>query len=365
MRIWRREAVGALLMFCGFTAIHASEGSVQSVVLVTLDGLRTQELFGGLDIEVLKSSLKKDARVEDTVGYARYWASTPEERRLRLMPFFWGTLMKQFGFVYGNAALGSRVKVSNRHRFSYPGYSEILTGEAHDDVINSNDSRRNPYPSVLEFVKNKLGLSINEVAAFASWETINWIAQSHHGSVFINAGYDGYAHPQSLGADISRQQFETLTAWGNERFDFYTFRLAMVHLESYKPRFLYVSFGETDEWAHEKRYGLLLESLHQADERLRELWNYLQHDEHYRGNTLLLITTDHGRGNGPSDWHTHGADIEGAQNIWIALANPKSSKRGEQKEPPVLFQNQIATTLCRFLGLDFSEQNSHAGSPIE
>ena len=104
--------MGVLLMFCGFIAIHASEGSVQSVVLVTLDGLRTQELFGGLDMEVLKSSLKKDAKVEDTVSYARYWASTPEERRLRLMPFFWGTLMKQFGFVYGNAALGSRVKVS-------------------------------------------------------------------------------------------------------------------------------------------------------------------------------------------------------------------------------------------------------------
>src|SRR5262245_21355149 len=129
-------------MCCGFTAIHASDRPVQSVVLVTLDGVRTQEVFGGLDIEVLKSSLKKDARVEDTVSYARYWASTPAERRLRLMPFFWGTLMKEFGSVYGNAALGSRAMVSNRHRFSYPGYSEILTGEAHDDVINSNDSRR-------------------------------------------------------------------------------------------------------------------------------------------------------------------------------------------------------------------------------
>ena len=37
-------------------------------------------------------------------------------------------------------------------RFSYPGYSEILTGAAHDEVIDSNDNKRYPFLTVLEFL---------------------------------------------------------------------------------------------------------------------------------------------------------------------------------------------------------------------
>ena len=83
--------------------------------------------------------------------------------------------MTEHGSIAGNRARGSAVRVTNRHRFSYPGYAEILVGEAHDDVIDSNDKRRNPYPTVLEFLKGKLGLDKRQVAAFASWDTFDWI----------------------------------------------------------------------------------------------------------------------------------------------------------------------------------------------
>ena len=65
--------------------------------------------------------------------YKRYWAPTPEERRVRLMPFFWGTLMRDHGSIAGNPARASRVRLTNDHAFSYPGYSEMLTGRAHDE----------------------------------------------------------------------------------------------------------------------------------------------------------------------------------------------------------------------------------------
>ena len=54
------------------------------------------------------------------------------------MPFFWGTLARQ-GVVLGNVTKGSSVQVTNAYRVSYPGYSEILTGRAQDDVIRGND----------------------------------------------------------------------------------------------------------------------------------------------------------------------------------------------------------------------------------
>ena len=134
----------ALLLAGNTYAQHKTE----NLILITLDGARTQEVFGGLDVEILKA-VTKEGLIEDTPLYQRYWAATPEGRREKLMPFFWGTLMKQHGSIAGNRKLGSTVEVTNHHRFSYPGYSEILSGQAHDEIVNSNDKKRNTFLTVL------------------------------------------------------------------------------------------------------------------------------------------------------------------------------------------------------------------------
>ena len=94
--------------------------------------------------------------MEDLPIYRRFWAESPQARREKLMPFFWKTLMAEHGSIAGNPALGSSVRLTNRHRFSYPGYSEILLGEAHDDEIKSNDPIRNPHTTVLEAMRERL-----------------------------------------------------------------------------------------------------------------------------------------------------------------------------------------------------------------
>ena len=42
------------------------------VVLVTLDGVRVQEIFGGLDADVLASTLAKDKHLHQTRSYQRF-----------------------------------------------------------------------------------------------------------------------------------------------------------------------------------------------------------------------------------------------------------------------------------------------------
>jgi hypothetical protein len=119
-------------------APHASQAAPpgDSVVLITIDGARTEEIFGGLDLDVLKSTLKEGQKVEESPAYRRFWGATPEERRRKLMPFFWSLVTEQ-GSIAGDRRLGSAVSLGNTHRFSYPGYAEILLGEPHDDVIRS------------------------------------------------------------------------------------------------------------------------------------------------------------------------------------------------------------------------------------
>jgi Type I phosphodiesterase / nucleotide pyrophosphatase len=339
-------------------------GRVDNVILITLDGARTQEIFGGLDLAVLRSTLRPDAKVEETRSYQRFWAATPEARRARLMPFFWETLMARYGSIAGDRAHGSSVRVTNRHWFSYPGYAEILTGQAHDDVIASNDMRRNPYPTVLEFFKRKLKLDAAQVAAFASWDTFDWIVEHEPGAITSNAGFEAYDNGDGAVETLNRLQLETLTPWDGARFDAYTFRLAMAHLITKRPRVLYVAFDETDDWAHDGRYDRVLDALNHVDGYLSELWSALQAQTAYRDRTAILITVDHGRGDTPADWRDHGAKTPGSENIWIAFIGPEWPRRSEWEKGEPLYQNQVAATLAQALGLDYAEQNPTAGRPI-
>ena len=79
---------------------------------------------------------------------------------------------------------GSRIRATRRSSL----------GAAHDDVIKSNDPIRNPYPTVLEFLKAQAGLSTQQVAAFASWDVFNAIVEHTEGALTVNAGFEAFEH---------------------------------------------------------------------------------------------------------------------------------------------------------------------------
>jgi len=352
--------------FLALSCVAVAQNKTENVILITLDGARTQEIFGGLDLDILKEKTRR-GRVEDTALYKKYWADTPEARREKLMPFFWGTLMKQRGSIAGNRSLNSAVMTTNKMWFSYPGYSEILTGQAHDDVVNSNDRKRNPNTSVLEFLKRKLKLDKNQVALFGSWDVFNWIGEHEEGAITINAGHEPYDPPGLDDPEIrvlSKLQNEKLSPWDSVRFDYFTVRFATAHLKAYRPRVLHIALGETDDWAHGGDYAHVLDSLHHNDQQFKELWEYLQSSPRYKGKTTIIFTADHGRGKTPKDWTDHGEKVPEAQYIWMAFVSPDIPLRGEWKNAETIYQNQVAATLCRLLNFDYSENNPQAGKPI-
>lgn len=336
-----------------------------AVVLITLDGARVEEMFGGLDTTVLTSTLSKGARLEDRAIYKRFGAATPEERREKLMPFFWRTLMREHGSIAGNPARASRVHLTNRHWFSYPGYSEILLGRAHDDIIKSNDPVRNPYPTVLEFLKMKAQLSREQVAVFASWRVFNAIAERTEGALTVNAGFEAFESPNPEIRLQSALQFETPTPWDSVRHDAYTFRFAMDHLVRHRPRVLYLALGETDDWAHDGRYDRVLETYARTDKYLEQLWTWLQSQPDYRGRTSVLVTTDHGRGPAPPEWRSHGKDVSGAGETWMAFVSPAMARRGEWRDHRPLTASQAAATLIHWMGFDWREFDAAAGPPVQ
>lgn len=364
LRLTAAIAVVVCVLCAAASHVLDAQAPRPAIVLVTLDGARTEEIFGGLDTDVFKSTLRENQTLEEQPAYVRFWAETPEARRQKLMPFFWGTLMRDHGSVAGNRRLGSIVTLTNAHRFSYPGYSEILLGEAHDDIIKSNDPIRNPYATVLEVVQERLSLTKAQVAAFTSWNVFNAIVEHREGAITVNAGYEAFETPHAPTAGLSRLQFETPTPWNSVRHDLYTFRFAMDHVTRERPRMLYLALGETDDWAHDGRYDRVLETYARTDAYLRELWTWLQSDPEYRGRTHLVISTDHGRGHTPADWRSHGAKVDGAQDVWIAIASPSFAKRGEWRDHPALHTSQIAATLAGWMGVDWRALRPAAGVPI-
>lgn len=367
----------SFVLCCAFAILVPFDGRVAArqpsqppddgdrLVLITLDGARTQEVFGGLDLAILRSTLKEGQTIEADPTYRRFWAATPEERRRKLMPFFWGTWLSSHGSIAGHRALGSVVSLTNRHWFSYPGYSEILVGEAHDDLIKSNDPIRNPNVTVLEVLRERLALPRDRVATFASWGVFNFIAEQTAGATLIDAGPDEPLPSDPRFKELALLQRETLPPWSDVRSDIFTFRFAMRHFETARPRVVYLAFDETDDWAHDGRYDRLLDAYARTDRYLEDLWTWLQAQPDYRGRTHLVITTDHGRGRGPADWRDHGANIAGADEVWMAFVSPRMTKRGEWRQHAPLTTSQIAATLARWVGVDYRAVKPGAGAPIE
>jgi hypothetical protein len=217
-----------------------------------------------MDLEILRSTLRPEQQVQASPVYRRFWAETPEMRREKLLPFFWTTLMARHGSVAGNRSAGSSVRLSNRHRFSYPGYAEILLGETHDDTIKSNDPVRNPFSTVLEVLRDHLGVQAVKVATIASWGHFNAIVEHTEGATFVNAGQERFDGDGAYDV-LNALQDETSTPWSDMRYDSFTFRIAMAHLASRRPRILYLALGETDDWAHDGRYDRVLEAYARTD----------------------------------------------------------------------------------------------------
>jgi len=124
-----------------------------NLIIVVLDGFRWKELYRGADSRILNNS----RFVTDTAMKETFWDPSVAERRKLLMPFLWSTVVRE-GQLYGNRSLKSRVNCANQHRFSYPGYSELLVGFI-EPKVRSNDKIKNPNYTVLEFIARYPGFA--------------------------------------------------------------------------------------------------------------------------------------------------------------------------------------------------------------
>ena len=354
---------------------QAQSPSADNILLVTLDGLRWQEVFRGLDPNLAASEDYNQLGRQLTELFG---ANTNATSAQRLLPFLHDVVFVE-GSVIGNRDAGSCARVTNPWYFSYPGYSEILTGTV-DRSIDTNEAKPNPNVSFLEWLNQRADFA-GKVAAFTSWDVFPSILNVERSGLPVHVGIP--ASPRGeLVTVLAELQADLPVLWPTVRFDAFTHRYALEYLRSERPRVLYISYGETDDFAHEGRYEQVLLAANRSDRFLRELWDFVQNDPQYRNNTVLFITVDHGRGEEPLEtWQHHASKeslggymqslaqyeegIVGSDAVWMAALGPGIAAKGSLATTDCAGSNQIAATLLQLLGQDYRDFDPEAGAPLK
>ena len=346
----------AVLLFS--LSLAAQKPSPRNIFIITTDGFRWQEVFNGADPQLLTDI----AYVKDTgLMCQQYGGATTEERRKKLLPFFWSVIAEK-GTLSGNRSYGNEVNVANLYKISYPGYNEILTGFA-DRRFIPNLTIPNRNTNILEYL-NQTANYAGKVAAFSSWNVMPYILNKQRSGIPVNSGYEEMEeNDDSLRILINEVQ-RAVPHKGNTRQDLLTYASARNYIEQQHPRVVFLGLGETDEFAHKGQYDSYLQKAHQADQLIADLWYYVQTDPFYKNNTTFIITTDHGRGSKTSRWSQHGFWVKGSGEVWMAMIGPGIQPDGERKDKNRLFQKQIASTVSVLLNEKFWADDHVVAAPI-
>jgi hypothetical protein len=358
MRVMRfvRLLFAAGLGCVACSCVHAAAPAAPNVVVVTIDGFRWQEVFGGADREYFK----KSSDGKPTAAEQRFWRDDVNARREALLPFFWRTIAKE-GAIFGDPSHASVVHLTNGLWFSYPGYNEMLTGAA-DPRVDSNKKVPNPNVSVLEWLNGRPGFE-GRVYAVGDWDVLPFILNVDRSKLPVGSSVQTVPGPlNDREREIDDLAGDLPAYWDGVVFDAPVMQAALEALRSRQPRVLYVMLGETDEWAHGGRYDMYLDAAFRSDRFIGRLWQTLQSLPAYRGRTTLLVTTDHGRGATTKDWTDHGRDVPAAERTWMAAMGP--SVAPGVREGVTITTSQLAATIAAVVGEDYRAAFPKAAEPL-
>ncbi len=329
-------ALAALLATLSAAPTRAQEPP-PSLILVTIDGYRWEELFRGADPTL----------VVDPAYRARY-VDVPDRARA-LTPFLLS--LAQDGALIGNRDANSCARVANDFWFSYPGYAEMLAGRPNPRV-RYNAAVPNDDVTVLERLARRPEFQ-GQVSVFAEWETMRAILNEERNGlpVFTPPDIEAPHDPQIIPAA----------------------RAALAD----PPRVLYVALGDTDNRAHEGEYEGYLAAASDADNFLREIWEAYQTNPRTAGRTTMIVTADHGRGRAEDDrWTGHGSGRwrgmvvpglrhAGSDAIFIAARGPNVINADAYTMENCATLGQVAGTILAALGLLGEEGQPDMASPLQ
>jgi hypothetical protein len=269
-----------------YPAVH----KITHVIYVTLDGTRWQDVF----------------------------------RTHQYLRKFWNNYAAK-AKTYG--APGSRTIMETASiPVSLPSYQSQMSGNV--QPCDGNECGRITVQTLPEVLVHKYKFSKKDVAIFSSWSVLEHAAESIKGTAFVNAGNFPVSDPVSGKPDavmsvINKQQSVDHVQKNSDRYDRYTFAQALHYYYKYQPRFMWISLQDTDEAAHDGNREEYYQALTFYDTALDRLFAAIKKSGKM-DSTMVIVTTDHGRGNGVN-WTEHGPKFPESRRTWAFVINGELS----------------------------------------
>jgi hypothetical protein len=327
------------------------------IVLITIDGVRAEDVFEGADPKLRPGSNVEKLRRPEAV--------MPRTHRL----------VATRGVAGGAERAGcGEVHTASGANVSLPGYLEIFTGRR--TRCRDNNCDRTTSPTVLDEAAHA---GLGPIASIGSWEVLDRAVSNRSFPISRAVGADpSTAMLVSEGTQrwpesrpVADQALEQLVAAG-ERADAYpghgryrpdarTAAVALEYLRSAQPAFLHVGLGDPDEYGHRNDYPAYLESIGQADAFIGQVADTLDGMGELGARTTVIVTTDHGRNR---DFQHHGASSLTSARTFVLAFGGHVAKRGVACPTRDVTLADIAPTIRVLTGLP-SDPSHESGRPIE
>ena len=274
-----------LLFVVSFTHVPAGAYLTENLVIVSIDGIRDLEAF---EYEFL-----------------------PEEEVHPYIPFIWNEL-KPLGVAY--------LEMYNICcTFTSPGHMNILTGtwQVFPNLLTGAErvqQARAWAPTIFEYARKELELPASECYCVVGKS--NCLECDY--SIHPNYG-------ESYGATMVQEP-----AHGVLPADSMTTDEVLDVMDTVQPSILFVNLQDVDPTGHTAMWGLYTGAIRIADRCIQRIWEKIQTDPFYAGNTTLIVTTDHGRHSpGYGDFQNHSGMCKGCKHIMCLLVGPDTPADAE------------------------------------
>lgn len=292
------------------------------VVLVTLDGVRWEDMLG----------------------------STPETSSLAMPNLH--RLVKERGVAFGGAGCEHDVRASGPNFVSLPGYMEIFSGKP--PVCQHNYCPNTEQDTFVDEAR-KASHREADVAVFSSWNRLSAAVAKDKKALVLSAGARTIKIAAAKDDDKLRSFLVEgangagFPGSGDYRKDDVTAKVALRYLETKTPRLLVIGLGDADEYAHRGDLAGYRKAIARSDDMLGELDKTLARMGEDGEHTAVIVTTDHGRA---KNLFNHGALAPESARVWIAAFGSGIAHQGVTCAPESMRLAHIAGAVRQLLDLD-------------
>lgn len=214
------------------------------------------------------------------------------------------------------------------------GMSNILTGNG--ESLTNNGAEISDFPNIFHYYLEAKNISNDKTWIITSKDKLESLKST------MNTNYN-FKPTARTNSGINGLN-------SGYRHDSITHRIALEVLNTFQPTLTFIAYREPDYSGHQGVWDNYKQGIKSSYNYAQEIVNYVQSNSFYRGNTLILITNDHGRhlDTVSVGFSNHGDNCEGCRHISLIAISPNIKK--STVDALHYNQNNIAPTIANILG---------------